>query len=119
LRGETDFIESVVRVYDQRVFTAETAQYFRQRATQFRVENADDLAFDMSGIGERPENIEERAQAQILARLNRVFHCAVMIDGKHEADADLAHAAFDFRSGKIEAHAGAFQQISGTAFRGN
>ena len=70
---------------------AEAAQHFGYRAAQGRRVNPDQHPLHSGGISHRAENIENRAQAQFLARPDRVTHRAVVGRRKHEAHTNFVH----------------------------
>ena len=60
---------------------------------QGRVVHADDLVRGAGRVGQRAEQVEDGALAQLAARADRVFHGRVEARRKQEADADLVDAA--------------------------
>ena len=59
------------------------------------MEHADQLVRRAGRIGERPEDVEDRAHAELLAHRRRVLHRAVVVRREHEADAGLGDALRD------------------------
>ena len=78
-------------MHHQRVTAAQSLQYPRLDADQVVVEHAQQLVFSARGIGERAEDVEQRAYAQLLAHRRGMLHCAVMAGREHEADSYLAN----------------------------
>ena len=56
--------------------------------------HADDLDGRPSGIGQGPQQIEDRADADLMARAHGVFHGTVKQRREEKPDADLVHALF-------------------------
>ncbi|MCY1311286.1 hypothetical protein D9M70_615700 [compost metagenome] len=101
-------------MHHQHVFAAQTLQHFGQRPAQFLGEHADHLMLHTGRIRKRAEHVEQRTQAQILARTGGVFHGAVVGLGKHEANTDVVDAARHLHRGQVQIDTSGFEQV-GTA----
>ena len=62
-------------------------------STHWLREHADHLPLDAGRVGERPEQIEDRARAELDARRADMLHRRMMRGREHEADAGLRDAA--------------------------
>src|SRR3712207_9027131 len=65
------------------------------------VRDADELARRPGRVGERAEEVEDRADGQLLADGDDVARRAVMGGGEHEAEAGLVDAALDRKSTRL------------------
>jgi hypothetical protein len=90
--GDRDFVETFSAMDGERVRTAKSLQHAYLDADQIGVEDAEDLIGRVGRVGQRPEDVEQGAYAQFAPYRCRMLHGAVMIGGKHEADAHFIDA---------------------------
>ena len=100
--GQRDFVESVVAMNNHHVFRPQFLQHARLDTDQIAVEYTHDLVRRTGWIGQRPQNIQDRAHAQFFSHRRRVLHGRVMIRRKHETDTDLTNAIGDLHRREIE-----------------
>ena len=91
-RAERDFVHAVAAVDDERVRAAELLQHADVDADQVLVEHADQLVRRARRVGQRAQDVEDRADAQFLAHRSRVLHRRMMVGREHEAHARLGDA---------------------------
>ena len=116
--GEGDFIHAVVAMHDEDAAGAEGFENFREGFGQLRGKNAEKLAGCAGGVGERPQQIEQGAHAELFAHRAGKTHGLVEGGGKHEGDADFVERLLhEFGRGvKIEAEA--FEAVGAAALAG-
>ena len=91
-----------VAVHDPGMLAAEPAQHLRHRLDPFRREHADQLALDAGRVGQRAEQIEDRARAELDPGRADMAHGAVMARRHQEADAGLPERALHQRHVAID-----------------
>jgi hypothetical protein len=115
LAGDGNFVHAVRAVDDEGAADAEFAKRESERLGEFRGGDADELRGGPGGIRERTEEIENRADAEIAARVDGVFHGRVHGGSEKEADADFFDGAADAFGGLMERDAEGFEDIGGAA----
>ena len=65
----------------------------------------------VSGVGERPQQVEQGAHAEFAAHRGCVFHRAMVIGREHETQADLAYRPCDFFRPQVDVDTQCFQHI--------
>ena len=88
-RAEGNFVELVLSVNDHAALDAKAHEHARERLDKVLVVHAEQLHFRRTGVRQRPQDVEHRAEAQLLADGADVFHRAVVFLRKEEAHADL------------------------------
>ena len=81
--------------------------------------HADQLKLGPGGIGERPQQIEDRAKAELLANRRGVFHRPVQQRGEAETDADFVDAAANLLGRQLQVDAERFEDVGRAAFAGD
>ena len=81
------------------------------------MEHSDELIRGSGGIGERPQDIENRPHAQLLPHWRRVLHRRVVARREHEADSGLADAGRDLRRREQDVRAQRFEYVRAARFR--
>ena len=81
----------------QSVDTAQPPQGLGQRNDPAFVEHADQLVTGAGRVGQRPEQVEDRADADLAARADRVAHGTVKRRGEEKAEPHLTQAVLDLR----------------------
>ena len=97
----------------------ELAQHLGQQRQQLAIVHADELAPHPGRVGDRPENVEHRAHADLPARADGVFHGAVQLRGKQEGDADFIQATAHLLRLQVDGHAQRRQHIGAAAATGD
>src|SRR6185437_8796020 len=110
-------VHPVLAVYDQHVLAAEPLQHAHLDADQIRMEHAEQLIRRTGRIGQRPQDIEYRPDAQFLAHRRGVLHRAVVVGRKHETDAGLADAGGNLRGAKHDVGAERLQHVGAARSR--
>ena len=98
---------------------AEQVEHARERLAKVRHRHAGQLAARPGWITNRPQDIEDRAHADLAARDCGVAHGRVVQRREHEAEARLGHAARHTGRGEIDGDADGFQEIGRTARAGD
>src|SRR5674476_1167284 len=93
--GEGDFIEAVGAVHHPDGLGAEILQHLRQRLHPLPGKYPDHLPLYASRIGQRPQQIEDRAGRQFDAGRADVLHGGMVRRREHEAYTGLGDAAAD------------------------
>ena len=93
---------------------AEALQRPRLDADQIGMEHAHQDVGRTGRVGQRAEDVEDRAHAELAAHRRDVFHRRVVIRRKHEAQAGLGNALRYRRRRQRQVHAQCFQHV-GTA----
>jgi len=99
------------------VRTAKPLQHAYLDADQIGVEDAEDLIGRVGRVGQRPEDVEQGTHAQFAPYRRRMLHGAVMIGGKHEADAHFIDARPDLRRRQVDIHAEGFEYVGAARLR--
>ena len=86
---------------------------------QLGVGDAHDLRLDAGGIGQRPEDIERRAEVQALADRLDEPHRRVELRGEHKADVGLADALGDDLRAGVDIDAQLIENIGRAAAAGD
>ena len=115
--AERDLVHAVLAVDDEHVLAAEPLQHAHLDADQVGMEHADQLVRRAGRVGERPEDVEDRAHAELLAHRRRVLHRAVVDRREHEADAGLADALRDLLGRQHDVGAERLQHVGAAGFR--
>ena len=120
LRGAVDgqFVQAPA-VYHQHVARAEGLADFRHWPLPLRGEHADHLAARAGGIGERPQQVEHRADAELPPYRAGMAHGRMMIRREQEADAHFGDAAPNLLGFQTQPGAGGFQHICAAAAAGH
>ena len=74
------------------MLAAEALQHADLDADEIGMEYAKELVRRPRRIGERSQNVEDRAHAKLLSHRRRMLHCAVMVRCEHETDTGLGDA---------------------------
>ena len=95
--GRRDLVDAVRAVDDPGAPGAEHHQRPREQFGELRPRHAHELPRRARGIGQRPEQIEGSANAQIAAHLRRMLHRWMKRAREEERDTGLAQRALDRR----------------------
>jgi len=79
------------------------------------MKHAHDLTPGAGRVGHRPEQIEQRAHAELATHRGGVFHRAVMVGREHEADTDLIDAGRHLFRRLVDVDAERFQHVDAAA----
>ena len=104
-------------VDDEGALGAELYERARQDGDELRRGNADHLPAHAGGIGERSEEIEERAYAELLSHRSHVPHRRVMSGSEEEPDPAFVDAGGDLGGQKLHLGAERRQHVGAAAFR--
>ena len=94
---------------------AELGQHARQRFGPLGPGNAHHLRRRPRRVGQRPQDVEDRAHAQFLADRRDVLHRRMVVGREHETDAGLLDAAGDLLGLEVDVGTQAFQHIGAAA----
>ena len=83
------------------------------------MEDTQQIVWRRSRIGERPENVEDRAHTEFLADGGNVLHGRMVVGREHEADAALSDAGSDLLTVQHDVGAQRLQHISCTRLGGH
>ena len=103
--GDRDLVEAVGAVHHPDAFRAEVLQHLRQRLDPLAREHADHLPPHAGGIGQRTEQVEDRAGAELDAGRADILHRRMVRRREHEADAGFLDAAPDDVRRQFDLHA--------------
>src|SRR5687768_4452931 len=120
--GDGNFIQAaliIFPVYHHYVTTAEAQQKAHEDADEIAVKNTNQLVFCACGIGQRSENIEKRAHAEVAAHRGGMLHGTVKIRGKHETEADFPQVLGDLIRRLLQIDAERFEHVRTSRFTGN
>src|SRR3546814_1239235 len=97
------------------------AQLFERLGIDGRVigaRDADQLARDMRGIGERPHQVEDRAAADLAADGGDPLHRRVVVGGEQEGDAEIGECRLrqGARALRSEEHTSELQSLMRTSY---
>ena len=101
---EGELVHPVVGRDDQRVLAAEADQGLGDRLLEVAVGDAEELALGAGRVGQRAEEVEDRAHRQLLADRDDVRGRLVVLRGEHEAEADLVDAGRDLLGRQLDRH---------------
>ena len=83
------------------------------------MEDTQQIVWRRSRIGERPENVEDRAHAELLADRGDVLHGRMVVGREHEADTALGDAGSDLLTVQHDVGAQGFQHIGSPRLGGH
>ena len=98
-------------------FGAEIFKHLRQRLGPLLGEHANHLAAHAGRVGERSEQVEDRAGAELDAGRPDILHRRMMRRREHEADAGLADAVPDLLGRQVDIDAQRRQYVGGAGLR--
>ena len=84
--GDRQLVEAVLGSDDQGMVTAERGQRLGDRLLIAAVGDPEQLPGGAGRVGQRPEEVEDRADAELLADRDDVLHSGVVGRGEHEAE---------------------------------
>jgi hypothetical protein len=119
VRFATDgnFVQAIGAVNHQRALHAQFAESLGDELGEACVVHADNLRGCPGGIGQRAEQVEDGADAQLAARGNGVTRGGVHRGGVEEADADLFDGFGDAFRREFNFYAERFEHVGGAAAR--
>src|SRR5262249_58122904 len=95
----------------------EIPEHVRERLDPLAREHADHLPFDPGRIGQRAEQIEYRAGAELDPGWSDILHRWMVGGREHEADAGLADAAADRFGRQLDLDAERAENVGGAPAR--
>ena len=104
-------------MHDHDVAAAQALQHAHQNADQVGMEHPQQLVRRAGGVGERTEDVEQRAHTQFAAHRGGVLHGAMEFRREHEADADGVDALGHLLGREVEVHAQRLQHVGTAAGR--
>src|SRR5581483_136823 len=111
LARQRHLIQPIHAVNDQHVPTAEALQHAHLYAHQVRMKHAQQLIRRAGRVGQRPEDIEDRAHPELFAHRCRMFHGAMVIRREHETDPGLGDTIGDLRRRQVDMGAERFEHV--------
>ena len=102
-------------MHDQGMLTAKGLERLRYRFAKALAVDAEQLAANAGGIGQRSDEVEECAQAKLAARPDGMTHRTVVRRCEHEAEADVVDGSRDLLRRQIQGHAEALEEIGAAA----
>ena len=103
--GGRCLVETVGAMHEPRSLGAKIAQHPRERFEPASCKDAQHLEFDAGRIGERADEIENGGRAEFGPDRGGMTHRRMMRPRRHEADARLLDAGFDFPGRQFQADA--------------
>ena len=116
--GRGYLVEPVGAVHHPHALGAEIFQNLRQRLRPLLGENPDHLPAHAGRVGERAEQVEDRARAKLGTGRPDILHRRVMRRREHEADPSLGDAARDPFRRQIDIDAERGKHVGSTRTRG-
>ena len=113
-----ELVHAVRAVDDPGALAAEIAEHMGEWLDPALGEHADKLAARARGIGERPQQVEDRARAELDPRAGDMAHRAVMPGRHEEADAGLLQRLRNERHVAVDIDAERRQHVGGAGLRG-
>ena len=117
LARRRDFVEAVVSVDDEASLAAEVPEHGGEDRRQGGVVDADDLVARAGGVGQRAEQVEDGADADLAPRTDGELHRLVEHRRVEEADPGLAQAALDHVRPGLDVHAELLEHVRRAAVR--
>ena len=111
--GEREFVEALVARHDHRMGGAQLAQCVGIDGDIGGASDADELATDIGGIGERPHQVEDGAFADRPADRAETLERRMIILREQEADAQILERGFCRGGRAIEIKAQRFERVGG------
>ena len=90
---QADFVHAVFAVNHQRMLSAQPLQGAHLNTDQVGVKHAHQNMGRAGRVGQRAQDVEDGAHAELFADGRDVFHGRVVVGREHEADADLLNTA--------------------------
>ena len=118
-RAEGDLVQLILAIDHHSPFHAQVHQHLRQGLRQIFIVDAQQLHGRMAGIGQRPQNIEHRAEAKLPADGPDIFHGGVVFLRKEEAHADLIQQFNTLLRALVNIDAQRLQAVRRAAFAGS
>ncbi len=101
-------------MYHEGTFRSHGLQYLSQCLSEVSAVNPEELPSDPGGIGQRAQEVEDGAQADLLTDSGGIFHRRVESRRKQESDAHLVNAVGDLHRGEVYSYSQRLHQV-GTA----
>ena len=89
---QRDFVHPIQPMHHHHVLAAQALQDTHQDAHQIAVENTQQLVARTRRVGQRPQDVEERAHAHLFADRRGMPHGRMVVGRKHETNAGLLQA---------------------------
>jgi len=106
-------------VNDKGAFRSHVFQNIGEHFGELRIVDAQKLRGGACGIGERPQHVEDGADADFAPRTDGVFHRAVQFRREEKADADLLEAFLDDFLIDADVDAQGFENVGAAAAAGD
>ena len=104
---------------DERAAQTQHAERLRKFFDKIRGIDTHYLAGGARGIGQRAEQVENRAQTQLAASSLHVLHRRMHGGGEKKRDSYLFQTGRDLRDRQVDVHAQRFHHVGGAALRGH
>ena len=117
--ADADFVQAVLGMHHHHMATAQALQHMGQRFHPAGGEYAHDLVGRAGGIGERPQQVEDRAHSHLPPWADGVFHGAMVQRREQETDADGFDAGADLFRAQFQPDSGGFQHIRAAGSTGD
>ena len=114
-RTHRNLVQAVVAVHDEGPPAAQQLEGVGKHLGELGCINAQQLAVGACRVGQRPQHIENTAQADFLARPGRIAHGTVVKRRIQKADTDGADGLLDNFRRCFQTHPEDFQQIGAAA----
>jgi len=95
--AQADLVHAIAAVDHHGVLGTQALQSAHLDAHQIGMEHAHQDVGRAGRVGERAQDVEDGAHAQLAAHRRHVFHGRVVVGREHEADARLGNALGDLR----------------------
>ncbi len=115
--ADAHLVDAVLSMHDQRMSGSQPLQGVHQLLGDDRVGDAEDLPIRARRVAQRPEDIEDGADAEFAARPGRVLHRGVEGLREHEADADFVEALPNLLRSEVDPGAQRLEDIGAATAR--
>ena len=117
--GARQFVQSFLARDDQRSLGAQLLQRFGIDRSIVGAGDADQLAADMRGIGERAHQVEDRPPPDLLPNGRDPRHGGMVVGGEEKGDADIGQARLRHFARALHVEAENLQRVGGPRLGGS
>ena len=114
-----DFIDTFCPVHHKSMFQPESAQRFRHQIHNLRRKHTDNLKLSSGRICQRPKNIEDGSNPDLLAHGPNMFHRGVKALSKKKTDADVGYRPPELFDRHVNVETQRFNDIRASAPAGH
>ena len=116
-RAERDLVHAVLAPDHERVTGAELLEHAHEDADEVRVKDPEQDVRRARRVGQRAEDVEDRAHAHFAAHRRHRLHSRMVDRCEHEADADFLDAGRDLFRLQFDRRAERLEHVGAAGFR--